>query len=110
MEEKIMTITREMMIKKLSEKSGYYQKDVRNLLQCLDEVVFDELCNATLDKDVQVQLVSGIKVGCKKVAPRQRVNPQTQEPIELGETSKPFAKFSEDFRFKLEKSYEDKKA
>ena len=104
-----MIITREMMIKKLAEKSGYYQRDVRQLLYCLDEVVFDALCDATLDEDVQVQMVTGVKIGCKKVPPRNRVNPKTQEPIVVDETAKPFAKFSEDFRLKLEMAYDSKK-
>ena len=57
-----MTITREEMIKKLSDKSGYYQKDIRVLLQCLDEIVFEELSSVTDDEEVSIQLVSGIKV------------------------------------------------
>ena len=50
-----MTITREEMVKRLSERSGYYQKDVRALLQCMDDVVFDALCEATLEDEVQIQ-------------------------------------------------------
>ena len=104
-----MTITREEMIKKLSEKSGYYQKDIRTLLQCLDEVVLDELCEATLEDEVQIQLVTGIKCGCKIVGSRERVDPRTQTPIIVGETVKPFAKFSQDYREKLQNSYDNKK-
>ena len=104
-----MIITREMLIKRLSEKSDYYQKDIRALLQCLDEVVFDELCNATLSEDVQIQMVTGIKLGCKKMDKRQRVDPRTQEPITVNESPKPFAKFSDDFRSRLEAAYNDKR-
>lgn len=104
-----MTITREKMIKRLSERSGYYQKDVRNLLQCMDDVVFEALCEATLDEEIQVQLVTGIKCGCKIMGERSRVNPQNQEPIVVGETTKPFAKFSRDMKFKLQEQYNSKK-
>ena len=104
-----MTITREEMVKKLSEKSGYYQKDIRTLLQCLDDVVFDALCEATLEDEVQIQLVTGIKCGCKIVGERPRVNPRTQEPIVVGDTVKPFAKFSQDYRLKLQESYDNNK-
>jgi nucleoid DNA-binding protein len=98
-----------MLIRKLADTSGFYQKDIRSLLQHLDDVVFDCLSEATIEDDVQVQVVKGIKIGCKKVEPRQRVNPKTQESIEIEETPKPFAKFSEDFRDKLDKVYEEKK-
>ena len=103
-----MTITREDMVRLLSEKSGFYMKDVRSLLQCMDEVVFEELSKATLDEEVQIQMVSGIKCGCKIVPSRDRVDPRTQEPIQVGETAKPFAKFSQDYRFKLQEAYDNK--
>ena len=104
-----MTITRDEMIRRLSEKSGYYMKDVRNLLQCMDAVVFDALCEATLEEEVQIQLVTGIKCGVKVLEPRDRVDPRTQEPIKVGESTKPFAKFSQDYRFKLQEAYDNKK-
>ena len=104
-----MIITREMLIKRLSEQSGYFQKDIRNLLQSLDEVVFDILNEATLDEDVQVQLITGIKLCCKIVGTRDRVDPRTQEPITVGETTKPFTKFSQDFRLRLQETYDSKK-
>lgn len=103
-----MTITREEMIKRLSERSGYYMKDVRALLQCMDDVVFEALCEATLEEEIQVQIVTGIKCGCKIVESRERVDPRTQKPIIVGETAKPFAKFSQDFRLKLQESYDNK--
>lgn len=104
-----MTITREEMVKRLSEKSGYYMKDVRFLLQCMDEVVFDELSKATLEEDVQIQMVTGIKCGVKIVESRDRVDPRTQKPIVVGETAKPFAKFSQDYRLKLQEAYDSNK-
>ena len=104
-----MTITREELVKRLSERSGYYQKDVRSLLQCMDDVVFEAMCEATLDEEVQIQMVTGIKLGCKKLDKRMRVDPRTQEPIEVDESPKPFVKFSQDFRFKLDAAYNDKR-
>lgn len=102
-----MTITREELIRKLSEKSSYYQKDIRYLLQCLDEVVFDELCNATLDDDVKIQLLTGVKLGCKKTPQRQRKDPRDQSDIIVAESPKLFTKFSQDFKLKLEESYKN---
>ena len=104
-----MTITREEMIKMLSEKSGYYQKDIRTLLQCLDEVVFDELCSVSEEEDVSIQLVQGIKVSTHVVPERDRVDPRTQEPIVVKATVKPACKFSQDFRFKLQDAYNHNK-
>ena len=103
-----MTITREEMVRRLSEKSGYYMKDVRTLLQCMDEVVFEAMGEATLEDEIQIQVVTGIKLGCKIVASRERVDPRNQSPITVGETTKPFAKFSQDYRLKLQEAYDSK--
>ena len=104
-----MTITREDMIKKLSDKSGYYQKDIRMLLQCLDEVVFEELSSVTDDEEILIQLVSGIKVKTAIVPERDRVDPRNQKPITVKATVKPACKFSQDYRFKLQEVYDNKK-
>lgn len=103
-----MVITREELIKRLSAQSGYYQKDIRTLLQCMDDVVFDAFNEATLEDEIQIQMVTGIKLGCKIVGERERVDPRTQEPIKCGETTKPFVKFSQDFRFRLQEAYNEK--
>ena len=104
-----MLITREMMIKRLSDVSGYYQKDIRVLLQALDEVVFEYFNDVSDDDDISVQLVKGIKCGCKIVPERTRKDPRTQEDIICKATVKPFAKFSEDFRAAIQDQYDIKK-
>ena len=104
-----MTITRENMIDLLSEKSGYYKKDIRVLLQCMDEVVFEQLSQADDDNDVSVQLVQGIKASTHIVPERQRVDPRNQQPVTVKATVKPACKFSEDYRIKLQEAYENNK-
>ena len=104
-----MTITREEMVRRLSDRSGYYMKDVRSLLQCMDEVVFDALCEVTDEDDVSIQLVQGIKVSAHVVPERDRVDPRTQEPIVVKATVKPACKFSQDYRIKLQETYDNNK-
>ena len=104
-----MLVTREMLIKKLSDISGYYQKDIRTLLQALDEVVFECFNDVDDNEDISVQLVKGIKCGCKVVPERTRKDPRTQDDIICGATVKPFAKFSDDFRVAIQNQYDAKK-
>ena len=104
-----MVVTREMLIKRLSDTSGYYQKDIRVLLQALDEAVFEYLNDVSEDEDISIQLVKGIKCGCKVVPQRTRKDPRTQEDIVCGATIKPFAKFSDDFRKLIQNQYDEKK-
>lgn len=104
-----MLITREMLIKSLSAKSGYYMKDIRVLLQCLDEVVLEYFGEATDNEDIMIQLVRGIKVGCSVQPERARKDPRTQEDIICQPTCKPKSKFSDEFRKAIQNQYEVKK-
>lgn len=104
-----MTITREMLIKRLSEKSGYYQKDIRALLQSLDEVVLECFGEVTDDEDIMIQLVQGIKIGCSIQPERARKDPRSQEDIICKPTCKPKSKFSDEFRKAIQNQYETKK-
>ena len=107
-EKKIMTITREEMIRDRSAKSGYHMKDIRDLLHCMDDLVFEKLSSVDEGEEISVQLVSGIKVKTTVVPQRDRVDPRTQKPIVCKPTVKPSCKFSQDYRFKLQDAYDNK--
>ena len=104
-----MLFTREMLIKRLSEQSGYYQKDIRVLLQCFDDVVLECFSEVTDDEAISIQLITGCKIGCTIVPQRERVNPKTQKNIVCAPTCKPNVKFSKDFRDIIQNQYESKK-
>ena len=104
-----MIITRKNLIKRLAEKSGYYQQDIQRVLHCLDDVILDCFGEVTDDEDVSVQIISGCKIGCSVVPLRERVNPKTQETITCLPTCKPNVKFSRDFRVAIQKQYDEKK-
>lgn len=104
-----MNITREDLIKRLAKKSGYWQKHVRLMLKCLDEVVLDCFGEVTDDEDVSVQLLQGVKVGCSIVPERQRKDPRTQEVIVCSPCCKPNVKFSKDFRKLIQEQYDSKR-
>lgn len=104
-----MTITRSEIIKMLSEKTGYYQKDIGPLLKAYDELVLELLDGVDEDNSILIQLVQGVRIGANIVPPRDRVDPRDGSPIHLGATVKPFAKFSDDFKLEIQKQYDNKK-
>lgn len=103
-----MTITRENMIELLSEKSGYYKKDVRELLHCMDEVVFEQLSNVTPDDEIAVQIVQGVKLVCEPVEERERKDPRNQNDIVCKATCKVKTKISQDLKLKMQENYDNK--
>lgn len=105
-----MTVTKDQMARKLAEKTGYYLRDVKTLLSAMDDVVKEYFAEVTDDEDISVQIVEGVKLSCKVVPERERVNPATGEPVVCKATVKPGVKYSTVFRETIQKQYEDKKA
>jgi nucleoid DNA-binding protein len=105
-----MTVTKDQMARKLAEKTGYYLRDVKILLSAMDDVVKEYFAEVTDDEDIAVQIVEGVKLSCKVVPERERVNPSTGEPIICKATVKPGVKYSTVFRETIQKQYDDKKA
>lgn len=104
-----MNITRDMVVKKVSEKSGYFQKDVKVVFQAFDEVVLDCFNEVTDDEEITIQFTQGVRCGAKVVPARDRVDPRDGTPIVVSETVKPFTRFSDAFRQTLQEQYESKK-
>ena len=104
-----MLITKDQMARDLVDKTGYYLKDIKKLLSAMDDLVKEYFAMVTDDKEVSVQLVSGIKCGCKVVPERPRRNPKTGEKVICTPAVKPFAKFTVPFRETIQKQYDDKK-
>lgn len=105
-----MTVTKDQMARDIAEKSGYYLKDVKVVLSVMDDLVKEYFADVTDDNDVSVQIVEGVKISCKVVPERERVNPATGEPIVCKATVKPGVKYSNVFRDVIQKQYDDKKA
>lgn len=105
----MINVTREDLIKKLSEESGYFQKDLREVLKSLDKVVLNCFAEVDDEDEVEVQLVEGVKLLCKVVPERERVDPRNYEPITVKATVKPGVRYSQLFREKIQNNYENKK-
>ena len=105
-----MTVTKDQMARKLAEKTGYYLRDVKILLSAMDDVVKEYFAEVTEDEEISVQVVEGVKISCKVVPERERVNPATGEPVVCKATVKPGVKYSTVFRDIIQKQYDKKKA
>lgn len=105
-----MLVTKDMIARAIAEKSGYFLKDIKEVLSAMDEVVLECFAQVTDDEEVMIQMATGIKCGCAVVPERQRKNPKTQEDIICAPTVKPKTVFSQDFRVLIQQQYEVKKA
>jgi nucleoid DNA-binding protein len=105
-----MIVTKDALARSIAEKSGYFLKDVKEVLSVMDDAVREFFAEVTDEEEVMIQLTQGIKCGCYVVPERQRKNPKTQEDIICAPTVKPKTVFSQDFRALIQQQYEEKKA
>ena len=103
-----MIIHREQLIKRLSQKTGYCQKDIYRLFKALDEVTLEYFNEVENDEDIVIHLLTGMKLSAHIVPQRERLDPTTKKPIIVGETVKPSVKFSQNFKNKIQEQYKNK--
>lgn len=75
------------LISAIAEKTGMTKKNVKEVLEATQEVVFSTI------KDEEVKLMDGVTISAKVVPERTARNPQTGEEIVVPEHMAPKCKF-----------------
>lgn len=103
-----MEIAREQMIRKVAEASGYYQKNVREVFNVLEDVIIECLSEVTEDEPVSIRILQGLALTGHLVPERERVDPRNRTPIICPPTVRVSAKYSDLLKEKIQKQYEEK--
>ena len=80
-------MTKVELVKVVADKTGFTQKDVKAVMEAVQEVVF-----ATLKED-EIKLMDGITLSAVYKEATVKRNPQTGEPINVSARYAPKAKF-----------------
>lgn len=73
-----MKMTKQDLVKAIAERSGKTQKDAREFIDVLKDVVFDALADGN-----EVSPIDGVKLSVKEVEARTCRNPRTGETLEV---------------------------
>ena len=103
-----MEITREQLIRKVAEESGYYQKDIRNVFNVLEDVILECFGEVTDEEPIAIRVLPGLCLHGHIVPERERVDPRNLEPIVCPPTVKVSARYSDLFKKKIQEKYEEK--
>ena len=82
---------REDVVTVLREKSGYYKKDLRKVLDALEETLIAIMATAQIDDPVEIRLFDGFYVQAKREPERPATDPRTGKNIIAREKIKPNA-------------------
>ena len=105
-----MEITREQLIRKVAEKANYWQKDVRNVFNAIEDVVLECFDDIDEDNPISVRLLSFLALNGTIWGERERVDPRNRQPIVCKPSVRILGKVSDGFKSKAQERYDEKKA
>lgn len=94
---------REDVVTVLREKSGYYKKDLRKVLDALEETLIAIMATAQIDDPVEIRLFDGFYVQAKREPERPATDPRTGENIIAREKIKPNVNIRRSFKWRIER-------
>lgn len=91
------------IIDELKERTGFYKKNIKELLDALDNIIIENMNMATYDEPSEIILFSGWRLGAKRVPERPYCDPRNREEIITPEKVIPYCKLKQSYRQRLNK-------
>ena len=89
------------LINELSARTGFFKKDMKEIVEALSDIVTEHFNEATYDEPSELHLAPGVIIGGRRVAAHESINPQNRESIITPEKVIPYATFKSSIRKKL---------
>lgn len=80
-----MIVKKDDLICEISQRMNLHKYSIKEVLECLEEVINDNLSKADLDNDVEIKLFKGIKLKSKLIPSHIGINPKTNEVITVAD-------------------------
>ena len=87
----------------LAQKTGFYIKNMEEVLRALDEIIVENMSEATKNEPSEIQLSLGFTFGGKYSPKREVRDPRNGNMVMTPAKFIPYAKFSPAFRKKINK-------
>ena len=94
---------KEDLITVVHEKSGYYKKDLRKVMDALEEAIIAIMATAEVDDPVEIRMFDGFYIQAKREPERPATDPRTGEDITAREKIKPNVKIHRSFKWRVER-------
>ena len=91
------------IIDELKERTGFYKKNIKELLAALDDIIIENMNMATYDEPSEIILFSGWRLGAKRVPERPYCDPRNRAEIITPEKVIPYCKLKQSYRQRLNK-------
>jgi hypothetical protein len=88
------------VVDELSKRTGYYKYQVREVLEQLEDIILENMQEATLEQPSETRLFFGFTIGAKRIPAKQKRGPKDIEPTYVPEHINPYVKFKTTFKQK----------
>jgi hypothetical protein len=85
----------------LAAKTDFYIKHMEEVVEALEEIIFESLQSATYDEPSEIHVATGVVIGGKRIAAHETVDPRNREIVITPEKVIPYATFKNSIRQKL---------
>ena len=94
-------VNQDDVIHVLNQKTGFFKKDLRVVMDALEETLIEYMATATYDKPSEIRLFHGWKIGAKRLPERAVKDPRNGADVMTPEKLLPYCRFETTLRQKL---------
>ena len=87
----------------LVEKTGFYKKHMKEVVDALAEIVIEQLQTATFEGDSEFHIAPGVVICGRRTPAHESIDPRNRETVTTPEKVVPYAVFKPSVRLKLYK-------
>ena len=96
-------LKRKQLVDELAERTGFYKRNVEEMLAALDDIIVENMSAATQTEPSEIHLSHGFVFG-GRFSPKRKVrDPRNGEMVMTPAKYIPYAKFKTSFRQKINK-------
>lgn len=96
-------LKRQQLVDILSERTGFYKKNINEILDALDDVIVENMSAATKTEPSEIHLSLGFVFGGRYSPKKKATDPRDGSIITTPAKYIPYAKFKPSFRKKINK-------
>ena len=96
-------LKRKQLVDELSERTGFFKKNIDEILSALDDIIVENMSAATKTEPSEVHLSLGFVFGGRYVPKREVRDPRNGETVMTKAKYIPYARFKTSFRQKINK-------
>lgn len=89
------------LIDELAERTGFYKKNMKDVVFALADIVTEHFETATFEEDSELHIAPGVLICGRRTPEREAVDPRNGETIVTPEKVIPYAVFKPSIRQKL---------